>query len=232
MAEPQLILDTKVISKPKSWDGSKEEWRRWSFQLRNYCQVLSPNMGRWMEMSERVAEPIRNEDLAADQQRASLQLHSILALLLKGSALDALMSVPAGQGFEAWRRLNADNEPRAIGHRRGLLLKLLQPTHLEGSFIQKCQKWEREYLDCRALGGSELNEEVKMSVLQAVLCPRNLQEHLTFTAERYNTWELMRDEIHRVIVSKDGIAAHGGPAPMEIGALGKGKPMVAASKGK
>ena len=159
------IIDTRILSKPRSWDGSKEEWHRWSFQLCNYSQVLSPTLAHWMETAARSPVMINNADLDEPQVQASAQLHSILALLLEGPALDALMAVPSAHGFEAWRRLNADNEPRTIGHRRGILLKLMNPIHLEGTFIQKCQKWEREYLDFRSLGGTELNEEIKMGIL-------------------------------------------------------------------
>ena len=147
--------------------------------------------------------PIDHDLLDMQQSSASRQLYALLSLLLEGPALDSLMAIEPGEGLEAWRRICQDNMPRTVGHRRALLLKLLTPSHIEGSFLQKALRWEKEFADYKNLGGIELPQEVRMGVMQAVLCPQHVREHITYTVDRCLTWDQMRDEIHRVLMAKD-----------------------------
>ena len=72
-----------------------------------------------------------------------MKLHTLLAVLLEGPALDQIMAVLDGWGLEAWGRLVRLNEPRSAGHLRTILLIFLRPVHLTGGFTEKLARWER-----------------------------------------------------------------------------------------
>ena len=95
-------------------------------------------------------------------------------------------------------------------------------------YFTKLSIWEkriREYNRIVEVGG-EVVESVKVATYQASICPEDLRDNLSLNADKFATYESMRTEVERILVTRTGsttsqTAALGtqGPAPMDIGAM-------------
>eukprot|EP00969_Alexandrium_andersonii_P191333 8451662-Alexandrium_andersonii.AAC.1 len=65
-------------------------------------------------------------------------------MLLTGKAQRILMRVPAGWGFEAWRRLKREFEPAVAGRQPGLLPAIPQPDLSTGDFMGRLVDYENQ----------------------------------------------------------------------------------------
>ena len=65
------------------------------------------------------------------ERRLSIQLFYVLALTCRGKALQVVRRVPEGFGFEAWKQLCREFEPRLPSRFQGVLQALFSPTRLD-----------------------------------------------------------------------------------------------------
>ena len=63
-------------------------------------------------------DQITDDALNEDDNALDHRLHHILALVLKGDALDMLTNQDSGKGLACWQELVVVHEPRSAGHQR------------------------------------------------------------------------------------------------------------------
>eukprot|EP00971_Amphidinium_carterae_P307119 6103587-Amphidinium_carterae.1 len=78
-----------------------------------------------MTRSEGVAIPITDGSLSDPERQRSSTLYYLLAMLLEGRAQTMLTNTPTGQGYELWRRLVREYEPRTGSRSASLLVQIL-----------------------------------------------------------------------------------------------------------
>ena len=228
------ILDTRILTKPKPWNGDKADYRRFSFQLYSYTQALSPKLMEVMKRAAELEAPIDQSSYEPADRALDAKLHTILSMLVEGAALEELMNVPEGCGLEAWRRYARTNQPKTVGHQRAQLIAILSPNLPEGDFELQVSKWERMIRDYELTGAEAVPDSIKMGVFQTCIAPASVHEHLSLSASANTDNETMRDEVKRVLLSRAGAefsrqgggALFGGPSPMDVDTLwnkGKGK---------
>ena len=143
----------------------------------------------------------------------------MLVMLLEASAQRLLEHAGDGEGLLSWNRLVAGYEPTTAGGKTSLLLEVLAQTFkgdARGSldeFEVKIRKYERS---CREV----LSDRVKITVVQKGLEDDDLRHHLLMHASRLSTYPLVREELRSIVMARDTLT---GPAPMDIGAIHKGK---------
>ena len=79
------LVDTRLLGKPRSFDGSEESWAGFAVIMKAYIGAISPDLLTSMVAAEAEANPIAQSLLDAASQQRSTQLYFILVLLLKGS---------------------------------------------------------------------------------------------------------------------------------------------------
>ena len=89
-------------------------------------------------------------------------------------------------------------------------------------FEVKIRRYERSCNDV-------LSDRVKIAVVQKGIEDDDLRRHLLMHAARLETYPLVREEIRSIITARDTLT---GPAPMDIGAVQKGKEKGRGKKGK
>ena len=80
------------------------------------------------------------------------------------------------------------------------------------------------------LSGEDVSESLKVALVQKGITDDALKTHLVLHASRLSTFQLLREEVRSVLITRQALGQ--GPTPMDIGALdvkGKGK---AKGKGK
>ena len=122
-------MDTRLLEKPSSPDGTSDSWRQFEFPFLGYAGAVDPGLKQAMIESEVLTETaITNAALPPRDQRVSTRLHYTLVLLLEGSSQRLLEHAGGGEGLLSWRRLVAEYQPATAGRETSLLLEVLVQT--------------------------------------------------------------------------------------------------------
>ena len=92
-------MNTRLLGKPKSFDGSTDSWRQF---LGNAGAVDSRLKQAMIESDVLPEASITNSALPARDQRVSTQLYFMFVLLLEGSAQRLLEHAGDGEGLLSW----------------------------------------------------------------------------------------------------------------------------------
>ena len=102
--------------KPKSFDGTTDNWTRFKFTFLRWC---SSRLKQAMIESEVLqVNAIMNSALLARDQRVSTQLYCMLVLLLEKSAQRMLEHAGDGEGLLSWRRLVPSTSQQQLVEKR------------------------------------------------------------------------------------------------------------------
>ena len=92
-------MDTRLLEKPSSPDGTSDSWRQSEFTFLGYAGAVDPGLKQAMIESEVLTETaITNAALPLRDQRVSTRLYHMLVLLLEGSAQRLLEHAGKGKG--------------------------------------------------------------------------------------------------------------------------------------
>ena len=121
------LVDLRVGNKPETFAGESQEWKGWSFKMRQYIAVVDEEL--FEELTDIEANPLREvplTEMSDLQKRRARQLAFMLTMHTKDRALQMITKVcdPAN-GFEIWRRFLEEWEPAHRGRYRAMLVQLL-----------------------------------------------------------------------------------------------------------
>ena len=92
-------MDTRLLGKPKSFDGTTDKWRQFMCTFFGYAGAVDSRLKQVMIESEVLQEnAIMDSALPARDQRVSTQLYYMLVLLLERSAQRLLEHAGDGEG--------------------------------------------------------------------------------------------------------------------------------------
>ena len=211
------LVDTKLLTKPRSFGGKEEEWGSWSFKMLAYVGALDGEMLKELMAAslEAVVANVQNSRMTTEGQERSRQMYYILILLLEGQALQVVKALPSGEGYRVWRTLQERYEPAMPSRHAGLLQEIIsyrfQPEQIEAAiadFEYKITKYETQ-------SGEKIGEKLKIAIIQKGLHDGQMQGHLVLHAARLNTWDAVRNEVQAVLQTRIAIAACQS-VPMEI----------------
>ncbi len=100
---------SRLVGKPGTFSNDKAAFPKWNFVMVSYISAMSNEMGRLMVEAGDQADRIILVGLAADSRPYAAQLFHVLTILCKDEALEAIMEMLRGNGFEAWRQLKRGN---------------------------------------------------------------------------------------------------------------------------
>ena len=181
----RVSVDVRLVERPPRFDGSESLRKDWRFRMENWLGLIDAEL------------PTLLAALAVTENQVPLQagrrgrlcdlLFVILSTQLEGPALRQLQLVPDRNGFEAWRRLCLELEPRAA-HRKLLALdKLLHPslvTTSSGAFLDSWRAWEKDLREYEDLSGHPFDTEVQAAILVRHV-PDELRRHLQLSASEH-----------------------------------------------
>ena len=237
MGEPDFGGKLK-LPLPDKYDGEPNLWEEWSWNFKAYVSMFDTNVLTFLERAEQhgaqitdadlnvnQADGTRDEDATGRAVNFSRRLRYLLANLTTGSARLVVRQNDGANGFETWRRMLAKfSLPDATRH-VSLLTQLLDFKFNPSAFEQDFNAWETVKSKYESQSGTVLPD----SVLVATLLNKttgHLQQHLRLNARTLTTYAAVRDVIVEYFRSRHILqpsASSQGPAPMDIGYLGKGK---------
>jgi len=229
----RVTVDARLVERPPRFDGSESLWKDWRFRMENWLGLIDRELPSLLMAAAVMDNSVPLQ--AGRRGKLCDLLFVILSTQLEGPALRQLQLVPDRNGFEAWRRICLEMEPRAA-HRKLLALdKLLHPalvTTSSSAFLDSWRAWEKDVLDYEEYSGHPFDKEVQAAILVRHV-PDELRKHLQLSAsEHLGNYEMIKTRVITYIQSQkmfEGTAI----VPMECDFLqGAGKKGSGKSTGK
>ena len=239
-----LATTHRLKLKPPTYNGDYATFEEWKYKFNAYMGLIDATYPALLERAESATTRLTDMDLTVAANTTTegdkwIQLASdlryILISITTGPVATVCRQHQHEMGLEIFRQLcNRFSIPlgtRSIGY----LTKLLKPTFDNKNFEESFATWEFELTKFERDNGSTLPEAVKIAVfLNETTGP--LQQHLQLLAGTTPTYAEVRTtimEYYRSITafnrlqqpasSSVGTNFGGGPAPMDVGGINKGK---------
>ena len=152
----QQVVDTRLMGKPKNFNGKEDDWHQWATTTRAYAGAISERLLFLMDESES-AENAANAALEKEADKElSTQLYYILAMLLEGKAADKVTLVGRGQGLLLWRQLTDTYEGKAITRTTGLCQQVFGFGFGSDDVLHELERFEKVIQQCENASGEEL----------------------------------------------------------------------------
>ena len=164
---------------------------QWSFIFRSYTGAFDPGATRLLQQVDPAV--VDNTTMTDGERRLSVQLFYVLALTCRGKSLQVVRRVPEGFGFEAWKQLCKEIEPRLRSRFQGILQPILSTATTDDP-VQAIYQWESRVKVYEEQSGDNVAENINLAVLQKYLCDGELARHLNLQSVRLTTYELARKE--------------------------------------
>ena len=243
--EPQEALASshKYRIKPPTFDGNYAHFEEWKHKFTAYMGLTNNRYPLLLDQTAAAATLIDEARLrgaastteeANENIQMSADLKYILISITSGSAAMICRQYQQTTGFEIWRQLHVrfmiPTGTRGIGY----LTRLLKPTFDQHNFEESFTQWEYEVNRFETDNQSPLPDAVKVAILLNET-KGSLQQHLQLQAGTNPTYTHIRTtimEYYKSITafsrmqqatSAQATYQGGGAAPMDIGAINKGK---------
>ena len=215
-------IDTRMLGRPDTFDGSESKWGDWSTVMKAYAALCNASLVSAMPSSEVETQEKRNSELR-DQLgvEASVALYYMLVLLTRNEPLNIVVNSGAGEGLLAWRCLVQRYDSAAATRLAGLLLNLMNWS-FAGDIQSRMELFARELqrYETRARESVSLNLRVGMVLNGLDRGP--LKDHLLLNSAKFLTWQEFKSEIVNYRRATQAVADSGGAATMDVGAFTKG----------
>ena len=205
MRPSDVVLDVKHLARPRLYDGaiSKEQpFREWRFTLENYLTLIDETYIEEMDDAETKEHPLAWAEDAGDQiKKRGRALYAMLASLTQGRALRIVQGVKGRNGYEAWRLLVREFEPKKASRKLGLLTNILKPAFKPDQDVNKWRenytKWLQDVDHYETTAETPLDPTIKIAVVIEHV-PGDLQTHLQVNGASYeNDFE----KLHNMVAS-------------------------------
>ena len=124
--EEHVHIDVKYAEKPGQFSGLETEWLDWKFSFGNWCSLVDSRFDDLLDAAEAKKDPITVQ--TGDFGRPGRILYALLANNQSGKMLRLVKAVPSKNGWEAWRQLVMELEPKVSQRRLGMLGELINPS--------------------------------------------------------------------------------------------------------
>ena len=111
-------------------------WSQWSLTIRSYFGKFNRTTASMLQQVEtRVEDPIITDStgMTRVEERFSAKAYCVLVLTCRGKVLQVVQRVPRGFGFEAWKQLYEEFEPRPPAKSQGPRQALFSPAKSDES---------------------------------------------------------------------------------------------------
>ncbi|CAE7295848.1 unnamed protein product [Symbiodinium sp. CCMP2456] len=195
---------------PPVFKGEHDKWEDWSWQSKAYVALYKP-------VAQELMDRIQGSSISIDDAATQLEENNTLIVRLN----------EPGNGFETWRQLHdrfaLPSREKGVSLLNKLLEHQFRDAHFEADlaeFIVLKNKHERAT-------GNTLSDDIPVALMMNKTRGQ-LQQHLRLQAISLKTFDQVLVIVKEYYQSKHLVSGklnssdHGGPAPMDVGALWKG----------
>ena len=192
---------SRFIQKPDMYRPDREQeidqWVDWRHVMRNYLGVIDSNYLVEMDLVEAATHEEAGLDAARhpDAARRSRELYAILASFMRGRPLKILRNVPSSNGYEAWRQLMLEMQPRTRQRQLALMTQLRKMTFdMKKSLNEQLGKFDEVVREYERISGSTYPEDLKVSTLVNA-APGPLQVQLQRSLRADTTYNELKEKV-------------------------------------
>jgi hypothetical protein len=161
---------------------------------------------------------------------AAAMLWSSLIATCDNTALVLCERAGAGEGTEAWRRLNVKYDVQTRQTKVVRIIKILNWDFKSGDLLDQLDAFDTAIAKYESATGKEVDDDTKIGVVIKGMGSGSLQEHMLLHSERCVTYEEFREEVDTIAKAKQSNLLNS--SPMDIGVLrGGGAKGGGSSKG-
>ncbi|CAE8654540.1 unnamed protein product [Polarella glacialis] len=181
-AQPEPTAGTtapasKVIPKPQQFPGTREDWESWRFSFTSWIGSVDHKLPALLETAAKSKEPIQIIESGEDTQATAIQLNAILvAFCSKSRGPSICKGIADKSGFELWRRLAAEFEPKSSNK-------------------------ENEINAYESETGNIFDIDLKVSILNDV-APNSLKAQIAMHAETMDNYYSLREYVENYLKVK------------------------------
>ena len=241
-------MDPRNIPKPPSFSGRKEDWERWKHVFLSWLGTIHSRYPGLLNWAAKQKENIDHdgEEITLEDLQLSQALYAILVGYCSEQTQQLITQVPDGNGLEVWRMLSRTNEPsnrtKSWVWRRHLMNPQF-PSDIN-KWSEAFHQWEAEISEFEKQFRT-IEPDDKLSVLVHV-APKEIQQMIFLHSNTLDTYNKTKEYMEQYLTSrnlwkrpqgssfgapKKSQFDDGGPAPMDIGAVGGGKGKGSNNKG-
>ncbi len=224
------LVDTRLLSKPRNFDGTMGEWKHFKFLFAAYAGAVSSDLRKIMHDATAAATDAEclNVHMDESERNMSTQLYYMLVLQTESTALRLLEHAGGCEGAYGWRRLVREYETDTAGRHASLLWEILSFEFSEDTrgSLDSLDLLIMKYEDATK---DTISEPLKVALVQRGVKDSPLYEHLVMHSARLSDYVKVREEVRNIMVTRMAISST--PSPMDISALGKGKDGKGKGKG-
>ena len=227
-------VDSKVLARPSIYDPVKMSgymaFNDWSDHVITCVDAQIPGTWEIMEYLKdtQPVSVVSLDDLCLhfpNIDRATLEysnsnLYAVLITYTLNEARNIVRQARRPNGYEAWKLLQKRFNPVTIGRQRAGLTNIANPAtnipiaQLSGEIVA----WETRITEFEARPSAErISESIKMAAVVS-MCPTKLRDHLQLNAQRFTSYNELREEIFVYLDHMQSAAA----TNMDVGSLQKG----------
>lgn len=226
------LADTRFIQKPTKIPEDRAKWAEWRSQFENFMGCVEAQYPEEMFLAANNPDPLDMTTYGTETVRRARTLYAIIASLASSSVLPVCKAHQRTRnGFEVWRLMIKDREPKTDGRRLMLLCELVAGKLLNGAkskdVLQKLITWETSLAEYEAMGTPMADELTRGVLLKNA--PEQIATHLHINITTLPDYLTMRTAIESFLTARNqwvGIStaasSNQGYAPMDIRAIGGG----------
>lgn len=181
LGEAMRLLDLKSAVRLERFSGEARDWSEWKFRFQSVIELVQ--LGWYLERIEELKEEVVWSTLTPDECQKSALLYNILVQVMTGSALATIQLVEHANGFECWRRLLREFEPKEPARVAAMLAALTCPswTGAVVGFEQELKTWELGVRRYEKLTGCRVAEQLLCAIV-AKYAPPAVKAYLRIEA--------------------------------------------------
>ena len=216
------LVDTRLLSEPRNFDGTMGEWKHFKFLFAAYAGAVSSDLRKIMHDATAAATDAEclNVHMDESERNMSTQLYYMLVLQTESTALRLLEHAGDCEGAYGWRRLVRGYEPDTAGRHVSLLLEILSfefSEDIRGS-LDSLDLLIMKYEDATK---NTITEPMKADLVRRGIKDTSLREHLVTHSARLSDYVKVKEEVRNIMVTRGAI--NDTLSPMDISSLGQGQ---------
>ena len=219
-----MIDTSKILGKPCSYGGDAAQWKEWRFAFEMWWACLDPQAETLLENAVGCGHVIVPATSTADAQELGRILYLILAQSLKGRPLELLKTVSKSNGFEVYRILIQEYEPKTKNRTLGMLQNIMSPLFGKDptQFMSDLVKWENEIREYSGLSGKTFDDDLKVALVTE-RAPAEIKLHIQINSGAIANYDMLRELIRSYFQASEKYKqTTSNPDRMDVGAI-KGK---------
>ena len=219
-----MIHSPKLVGKhfrSDTFNGDAGKWEDWSFGfkrgIRSMSRAVYDKMTIWELKTEEISE---GAELDLDMEQRSAELYDILCQYCSGEAMTILRTVSDMEGIKAWQRLYKKYNPRTMARGLRLMTESISPPKMKDlvGIESGMAKWEEKVKMLENQFGEIIGEKMKVAIMTNML-PSSLQDYIYTHIDIKTTYDELKEKLRAMVANK--VATNMGPAPMDIGNVGR-----------